>query len=98
MSIESNLILAKQMACQAKGQNFYVTKKEIKRDYNLLNGSYLFKVYFNTEINVEDSKGKKIEGGNSKAGKVSVSQKLRNVKNEKANENDQPKQSELPVD
>lgn len=88
-----NLILAKQRACQAKGQNFYVTKNGIKRDYDLLGGDYLFKVYFNTEINVEDSKGKKIE---QRKGKVEVSHNVRNTKAKKVNKDDESKQSELP--
>jgi hypothetical protein len=95
MKIENNLILAKQRAAQAKGQNFYVTKSGIKRDYDLLNGSYIYKVYFKNGIHVEDSKGKKIEDREeeSKSGKTTVSQKLRNVKDAKVNEVNESKQS-----
>lgn len=95
MKIQSNLILAKQQASQAKGQNFYVTKTDIKRDYDLLNSPYIYKVYFKNGINVEDSKGKKIESPKTtdSKDKTSVSSKLRDSKNAKVNENDEPKQS-----
>ena len=91
MSIENNLIIAKQQASQAKGQNFYVTKKGIKRDFNLLGGSFIYKVYFNTEINVEDSKGEKIKNkkAESKSNKATLSSKLRDSKNEAASKNDE---------
>lgn len=95
MSVENNLILAKQQASQAKGQVFYVTKSGIKRDYDLLNATYLYKVYFKNGIHVQDSKGKKIEDkkSESKSGKASVSQKLRDTKDAKVNEANESKQS-----
>lgn len=78
--MNSDLILAKQQACKAKGQNFYVTKTGIKRDFNLFGGSYEFKVFFTDGIYVEDSKGRTVEKPAIK--KARVSQKLRNTSDE----------------
>lgn len=100
MNIESNLILAKQQACSAKGLNFYVTKSGIKRDYDLFNGSYIYKVYFKNGIHVEDSKGEKVETQKQKrdSEKATIPSKLRNSKDEKASKNDESKRSELSTD
>ena len=90
MSVENNLILAKQQACSAKGQNFYVTKTGIKRDYDLLNGSFIYKVYFKKGIHVEDSKGKKVDNKKqNNSNKATIPSELRNSKNAKVSKNDE---------
>lgn len=61
MDANKLLILAKQKAHLVKGQNFYVTKQGIKRDFNLLGAKYIYKVYFKNGLYVEDNKGDKIE-------------------------------------
>lgn len=79
------LILAKQQAHKAPRQNFYVTKTGIKRDYDLFGGKYLFKVYFNDGLYVEDADGKEIEKPRkSGTGKAKVSHKLQDSSDEKA--------------
>lgn len=81
-------ILAEQYATQAPGQNFYITKQGIKRDFNLF-GKYEYKIYYKEGIYVEDEKGNII--------KSPVSQELRNATDEEVNkrsdEQKRPKRS-----
>ena len=79
--MEEKLVQAKQMASQAKGLNFYVTKSGIKRDFNLFGGDYEYKVYYKKGIIVEDSKGKRIKEAkdSTKAAETKVSPKLQDA-------------------
>lgn len=70
------LIQAKQEASQAKGQNFYVTEQGLKRDFDLMGGEFIYKVYFKKGLYVKDSKNKDVE---TPRAKVKVSSKLRNT-------------------
>ena len=76
-----NLILAKQQAAKAIGQNFYVTEKWIKRDYDLFGAKFSFKVYSDKKgVYVENREGKIIERPERK---TTVSSKRGNATNEK---------------
>jgi len=76
--MEEKLVQAKQLASQAKGLNFYLTKSGIKQDFNLFGGDYEYKVFYKKGIIVEDSKGKRVKES-TKATEAKVSPKLQDV-------------------
>lgn len=99
MDNKQRLIIAKQKAHNSRGSNFYVTNQGIKRDFDLMGAKYVYKVYYNNGLYVEDFEGNKIEkpigkkiekSDSRKAGnkKTSISSELRDIADAEASEPD----------
>jgi len=94
MSLQGNLILAKQQAHKAEGVIFYVNDKGVYQDYNLFGAKWVYKVYYKKGLYVEDIQGKKIE----KPTKAKSASKLRNSTSKKVRKDDERTGSETSAD